>query len=288
MGTAAPTVAGALRDAEATLAAAGVEAPRADAEWLLAGLLGIGRAALGLNARRPLVALVGDRYDDAVRRRAHREPLQRILGWEGFRGLRLRVTADVLVPRPETEQLVEWALAMLPAATTSRRLRAIDVGTGSGCIACALACARRDLDVTAIDVSPAAVMVARGNAEALGIPARAAVGDLLTPIAGASTDLVVANLPYIPDADICALMPEVTEHEPRLALAGGVDGLELIRRVVPDGRRVLRPRAALVLETYGEDQAYAVAALLSAEGFEDVTTHDDLAGITRFVAGRRA
>lgn len=283
----APTVAGALRDAEATLAAAGVETPRADAEWLLAGLLGIGRAALGLNARRPLVAVTAERYDAAVRRRTQRQPLQRILGWEEFRGLRIRLTPDVLVPRPETEQLVEWALALLPGTTVARRFRAIDVGAGSGCIACALAAARRDLDVTAVDVSSAAAAVALGNARALGLAARVAVADLLNAVGDASVDLVVANLPYVAVGVIDGLAPEVADHEPRLALDGGADGLDVVRRLIPDARRVLRPRGALVLETFGALQAETVARLLAATGFVEVTTRADLAGVTRFVAGNR-
>src|SRR5439155_19024747 len=128
-----PTIAAALADAEGRLAAAGVATPRVDAEWLLAGILDVGRNALAINATRPLVEMTATRYADAVRRRERREPLQQILGWEEFRGLRLRVTRDVLVPRPETETLVEWALQLLPPRST-RRLCVADAGTGSGCI----------------------------------------------------------------------------------------------------------------------------------------------------------
>ena len=282
-----PIVDAALTAAEATLAAAGVETPRADAEWLLAGILGVGRAALAVNARRPLVAESAARYDDAVRRRARREPLQRILGWEEFRGLRVRLTPDVLIPRPETELLVEWALGFLPVPASDQRPHVIDVGTGSGCIACALAHERRDVAVTAVDVSVAAAAVARRNVVALGLDVRVVVADLVTATVGASVDLLVANLPYLPDALIGALAPEVAEHEPRLALAGGSDGLDIIRRVVPGARRVLRAGGAVVLETFGAAQAHAVAALLADASFGDVVTRDDLAGVTRFVAGRR-
>jgi release factor glutamine methyltransferase len=222
-----------------------------------------------------------------VRRRAQREPLQRILGWEEFRGLRVRLTPDVLVPRPETEQLVEWALTLLPAPTEARRPRAIDVGTGSGCIACALAGARRDLEVAAVDVSAAAAVVAAGNARALGLVARVVVGDLLSAFRSASADLLVANLPYVPADVIDALAPEVADHEPRSSLVGGADGLDVIRCLTPDAYRVLRPRGALVLETFGALQAETVARLLAGVGFVDVATRADLAGVTRFVAGRR-
>jgi release factor glutamine methyltransferase len=247
-------------------------------------MLDVGRAALAMNARRPLGAEVAARYAEAVRRRARREPLQRILCWEEFRGLRLSLTADVLIPRPETEQLVEWALEL---AGPIERLCAIDVGTGSGCIACAIAHARRDADVTAIDVSDAALAVARKNAEALGLTVRAVVEDLLTARVTSSADLIVANLPYVPDDALVGLAPEVTAHDPRLALAGGPDGLDVIRRLVPDAHRVLRPGGALVLETFSAAQARLVVTLLRTAGFVDVTTRDDLAGITRFVAGRR-
>ena len=282
-----PIVDAALMEAEAILAAAGVETPRADAEWLLAGILGVGRAALAVNARRPLVAVSAARYDDAVQRRARREPLQRILGWEEFRGLRFRLTPDVLIPRPETELFVELALGLLPAPGSGQRPRVLDVGTGSGCIACAVAHERHDVAVTAVDVSAAAAAVARRNVDALGVGVRVVVADLVTATAGASVDLLVANLPYLPDTLIGALAPEVAEHEPRLALAGGPDGLDVIRRLIPGARRVLRSGGAVMLETSGAAQAHAVAGLLAAAGFVDVVTHDDLAGVTRFAAGRR-
>ena len=282
-----PVVEAVLAEAEATLAAARVGTPRADAEWLLAGILNVGRTALAVNARRPLGAPNAERYDEAVRRRAGREPLQRILGWEEFRGLRFRLTPDVLIPRPETELLVEWALGLLPAPVAGHRTRAIDVGTGSGCIACALAHERRDVAVSAIDVSGSTAAVARGNADALGVDVRVVVADLVTATAAASVDLLVANLPYLPEALIGELAPEVTEHEPRLALAGGADGLDVIRRFIPDARRVLRRAGAVVLETLGTAQAQTVGGLLAEVGFVDVGTRDDLAGITRYVAGRR-
>ena len=276
-----------LASATSTLAAAGVETPRADAEWLLAGILDVGRAALALNARRPLATATAERFDDAIRRRARREPLQRILGWEEFRGLRFSLTRDVLIPRPETELLVEWALALIPDGNAGRALSAVDVGTGSGCIACTFAHERRDVSVTAVDVSPDAAAVARANAEALGLSLSIVVADLATAVAPATMDLVVANLPYVPDAVVAGLAPEVTEHEPRLALLGGRDGLDAIRRLVSDARRVLRPGGVIVLETFGAAQAHEAASFLSAAGYVDVATKDDLAGITRFVAGRR-
>src|SRR5882724_12996423 len=140
-----------LDAATTTLEAAGLSSARVDAEWLLAGLLGVGRVAVRLDLAETVPAPIAERYAHAVSRRARREPLQRILGWEEFRGVRVRLTDAVLVPRPETETLVEWALALLPRPS-DRRLLTIDIGTGSGCIACALAAERPDLDVVAVDV----------------------------------------------------------------------------------------------------------------------------------------
>jgi release factor glutamine methyltransferase len=281
-----PTIGAALADAEARLAAAGVETPRVDAEWLLAGILDVGRNALAMNAMRPLVEMAAERYADAVRRRAQREPLQQILGWEEFRGLRLRVTPDVLVPRPETETLVEWALQLLPPAS-ARRLWVADIGTGSGCIACALSAARRDLDVVGVDLSVSASGVARINARALGTPLRVVVADLMAPLRTGSLDAIVANPPYLADAETSTLAPEVALHEPRLALAGGPDGLGVVMRVVDDAPRVLREGGVIVMETGGAAHVDAVAARLREHGFGDVARRADLAGVVRFVAGRR-
>jgi release factor glutamine methyltransferase len=272
-----------LAAATTTLARAGVDTPRVDAEWLLAGLLGVGRATLALELDAGLDAETARRYDAAVRRRAAREPLQHILGWEGFRGLRLRVTPDVLVPRPETETLVEWSLELMPAP----RL-AVDVGAGSGCIACAIAAERPAARVVAIDRSPAAAAVARTNAEALGLGDRidVVVADLLAPLGAAGADLIVANLPYIPTSTLATLSPEVTRHEPVAALDGGADGLAEIRRLIATAGSRLAVGGVLVLETAGGTQTSVVVALMRTAGFTEVATRADLPGVERFVAGR--
>jgi release factor glutamine methyltransferase len=272
-----------LAAATATLARAGVETPRVDAEWLLAGLLGVGRAALARDLDTGLDAETARRYDASVRRRAEREPLQHILGWEGFRGLRLRVTPAVLVPRPETETLVEWALELMPAP----RL-AVDVGAGSGCIACAIAAERPAARVVAIDRSPAAAAVARGNVEALGLGTRVevVVGDLLTPLGAAGADLIVANLPYVPTSTLATLSPEVTRHEPVAALDGGADGLAEIRRLIATAGSRLAAGGVLVVETAGGTQTSVVMELMRTAGFTRVATRADLPGVERFVAGR--
>jgi release factor glutamine methyltransferase len=272
-----------LAAATDTLTRAGVDTPRADAEWLLAGLLGVGRAGLGLRLDTRLDTETERRYAAAVRRRAGREPLQQILGWEEFRGLRVRVTRDVLVPRPETEMLVEWALELVPAPALT-----VDVGTGSGCVACAIAAERRTGRVLAIERAPAAAAVARANVAALGLTARVAVviGDALTMLRDARADLVVANLPYVPTATLATLAPEVAEHEPRTALDGGPDGLGEIRRLVAAAPARLVTGGVLVVETAGGPQAPEVAALMRAAGLTEVATRRDLPGVERFVAGR--
>jgi release factor glutamine methyltransferase len=284
---AATTYADQLAAATTALEAAGLPSARVDAEWLLAGLLGIGRVAVRLELGEAAPAPLAERYARAVSRRARREPLQRILGWEEFRGVRVRLTDSVLVPRPETETLVEWALALLPAPGP-RRLLAIDVGTGSGCIACALASERADLDVVAVDVSPAAAAVARENVRALDLAGRVRVvaADLFAGLRDIRADLIVSNPPYLPSALMPELPPEVRIHEPRLALDGGSDGLAVIRRIATGARPYLRPSGALVVETAGGDQASAAAALLRGAGWDQVTVRGDLIGIERFVAGR--
>ena len=284
---AAATFAAELDAATTALEAAGLSSARVDAEWLLAGLLGVGRVAVRLDLAETVPAPIAERYAHAVSRRARREPLQRILGWEEFRGVRVRLTDAVLVPRPETETLVEWALALLPPPG-GRQLLAIDLGTGSGCIACALASERPDLDVIAVDVSPAAAAVARDNAQALGLAARVGVvaADLLDGVRDLGADLIVSNPPYLPSALVPELAPEVRIHEPRLALDGGADGLTLIRRIATTARRYLRPSGALAIETAGGDQVEAAAALLRAAGWDRVAVRADLVGIERFVAAR--
>jgi release factor glutamine methyltransferase len=284
---AATTYADQLAAATTALEAAGLPSARVDAEWLLAGLLGLGRVAARLELGEAAPALLAERYARAVSRRARREPLQRILGWEEFRGVRVRLADSVLVPRPETETLVEWALALLPAPGP-RRLLAIDVGTGSGCIACALASERADLDVVAVDVSPAAAAVARENVRALDLAGRVRVvaADLFAGLRDIRADLIVSNPPYLPSALMPELPPEVRIHEPRLALDGGSDGLAVIRRIATAARPYLRPSGALVVETAGGDQASAAAALLRGAGWDQVAVRGDLVGIERFVAGR--
>jgi release factor glutamine methyltransferase len=274
-----------LDDAVARLHRAGVESARADAEWLLAAALGITRGRLLAGLDHVLAEDTAERYEVWVAGRARRVPLQHILGTQAFRELTLRVAGEVLVPRPETELLVAWALELLPPSGT--RPLVLDVGTGSSCIACAMAFERPDVRVVALDASPAAVALARENAGALGLADRVTVvlSDLFSGLAPLRADLVVSNPPYVPSDVIDTLAPEVTDHEPRLALDGGPDGLRVIRRLVQEAPCWLRPGAPLVLETFGDAQARNVMVLMQEAGFMNIATKRDLVGITRFVGG---
>jgi release factor glutamine methyltransferase len=280
-----PTVRAALDLGAAALQDAGIEGGRVDAEWLLAEALGIARGGLGLQAHRPLEPPAAARYVRALRRRIAREPLQHIVGTQAFRHVTIKVSGDALVPRPETEVLAGWALELLPPPP--RTPLVIDVGTGSGCIACALASERPDLTVVALDASPRAVALARDNVAARGLAERVTVevSDVFSAVRALRADLIVSNPPYLPTSLIPTLAPEVSQHDPRLALDGGPDGLDVIRRLVEAAPRWLAPAGRLVLETAGGEQARTVVALMRARGFVRVETRPDLAGVERFVAG---
>jgi release factor glutamine methyltransferase len=278
------TVATALARGAAALAAAGVERARVDAEWLLAAALDVPRGRLLAEASRALEGEAAARYASSLARRALREPLQHILGTQAFRDLIVRVSPAAMVPRPETEALVDWALALLPDVAAPVVL---DVGTGTGCIACAVAAERPSARVVALEVSPAAAALARANVVALGLDTRVTVveSDLFGALGGLEADLIVANLPYRARGEIDTLAPEVCRFDPRLALDGGADGLNVIRRIAACVRAHLAPGGALVLETAGGEQARATAHLLRVAGLAGVQARADLAGVERFVAG---
>ncbi len=266
-----------VRQAAATLEAAGCDSPQLDAELLVAHALGTDRAGLVRMEATPLPEPVQELATELVRRRAAREPVSQIVGSRWFRNIEIRVTPAVLTPRPETEHLVEWALGLPDGA------RVADVGTGSGAIALALADERPDLDLIASDVDADALAVAADNAGRLGLAVSFVQSDLLADIDG-NLDAVVSNPPYIPDGDFPGLDPEVRDHEPRIALTSGADGLDTVRRLIAEAAGRGIPRIALEI---GEGQAEATSALLTAAGFTSVEVVNDLAGIGRVVAGTK-
>jgi release factor glutamine methyltransferase len=265
----------ALDSAVVALSAAGVDTPRLDAEVLLAHALGVDRLALVTDRERQVEGPAVRAFQDAVRRRSvAREPVAYITGVKGFRHIDLAVDSRVLIPRPETETLVEAALDL------PRGARVVDVGTGSGAVALALKDERPDLDVVATDTSADALAVARANAARLGLDVAFVEGDLLDG-AGA-VDAVVSNPPYV--ADAAPLAPEIVKHEPAVALFAGEDGLTVIRRLV--SAAASSPARFVALEV-GMGQAGDVAGVLRAAGFGEIEVRPDLAGIERVVAGRR-
>jgi release factor glutamine methyltransferase len=267
------SVSTALADATAALAEAGCDTPRLDAELLLAAALGLTRTALFMAAAATVDDGALTRLSALLARRVAREPVAYILGVRHFRRLSLAVDGRVLIPRPETELLVEAAVSGVAAGA-----RVADVGTGSGAVALALKDERPDLVVTGIDVSEDALAVAAANARRLELDVTFVKGDLL---AGDSYEAVLANLPYVPDG--AALQPEISQYEPQVALFGGADGLEVMRRLAGE----LTGSVSFVALEHGEGQAAAVCALLSAAGFADTQRLRDLAGIERVVVGRR-
>jgi len=286
---AAVPVRDALGGAVDALAAAGVEDPRLDAEVLLAEATGMDRAALVADPGAEVPPAAARRFGEMVRRRLRREPVAYILGRKGFRHIELAVDGRVLVPRPETELLVEVALARRPA-------RALDVGTGSGTIALAIAEELPGCEVTATDTSAAALEVARANAERLGVADRVRFLPGTWPAeeedgGDPGFDLIVANLPYVAESDWSSLPPEIRDWEPHEALLAGPDGLDAIRDLLTDrgspfSRIPGKSSAALALEV-GEGQAPAVAELVREAGFESIEVRRDLAGIERVVIGER-
>lgn len=271
----------ALESAVDALRAAGVEDPRLDAEVLLAEAMGCERSALIADRGAEVPASAGRRFGEMVRRRLRREPVAYILGRKGFRKIELAVDRRVLVPRPETELLVELALELQPASV-------LDVGTGSGAIALAVADELSDCAITATDTSAGALEVAGANAERLGLAERVRFLEGTLP-EGERFDLVLANLPYVTGRDWPSLQAEVTRWEPREALLAGLDGLDAYRALIPECaghlHRYAEQKTGTLAVEVGEGQAEAVAALMRQAGFGRIETRQDLAGIERVVVG---
>jgi release factor glutamine methyltransferase len=272
-----------LRLSAGYLSEHGSPTPRLDAELLIGHALGLPRIELYTNFDRPLAEPELAACRELLERRGRREPVAYILGRWGFHGLDLAVDRRVLVPRPETEVLVERCLGLLDACEAPR---VADVGTGSGAIALALKAARPDAAVTATDVSPDALAVAGANAAALALEVELIEADLLAGVEGRFA-LVASNPPYIGQAEMAGLEPEVTEYEPRLATVAGPAGTEVLERLVAAAPEALEPGGWLVVEC-GAGQAGTVRGMLAAAGAAETFAEPDLAGIERVVGGRWA
>jgi release factor glutamine methyltransferase len=275
--TRAPLARTSIRDALDSsliaLTASGCDTPRLDAEVLLAAAMGLDRATIVADPGRGIEPAAARAFQDSVRRRVQREPVAYILGSRGFRHIELAVDERVLIPRPETEHVVEAALDLPQGA------RVVDVGTGSGAVALALKHERPDLVLTATDVSADALAVARANGARLGLEVTWREGDLLAGVTEA--DAVVSNPPYV---EVGARVPAELGYEPRVALLAGPSGLEIYERLAPAAAAT---GARFVAFEVGEGQSDDVGRLLRSAGFESIDTVPDLAGIQRVVVARR-
>jgi len=281
------TVQSALQRAEGQLADAGIENAALKAEWLLAHVLGCPRLQLALAYRRPLTDKAYETFIALVKRALSNEPVQYITGETSFMGYPIHCDPRALIPRPETERLVD---VVLHTAAIWRKPapRIVDVGTGSGCIAVALAKAKPEANITAVDCSPDALALAAENARLNGVKDRITLiqSDLLEACQSNTFDAVVANLPYIPHTEYAKLPAEVRAFEPVSALDGGPDGLTLIRRLLPQAFASIGPRGWIFLEI-GADQSEPVKRLMDDAGWMDAETLTDLARRDRIVKAMR-
>jgi release factor glutamine methyltransferase len=269
----------ALDGAITAITAAGCETPRLDAELLLAHVLGVGRERLLIDSALTVEGPAVRAFQDAVRRRSvQREPVAYIIGHRGFRHLDLAVDQRVLVPRAETELLVEVGLTLAPQA------RVLDLGTGSGAVALALKHERPDLQISASDASDDALEVARANARRLELDVRWLHADLLAGIPD-EFDAILSNPPYVAEAERAGLAPEIVRHEPASALFAGADGLATIRALITQVSE--RRRVALLGLEVGAGQAQEVAELMARAGFSSLRSERDLAGIERVLVAER-
>jgi release factor glutamine methyltransferase len=283
------TVETARRTLTARFKSGSIESAELDARILVGAALGLDLTGLIAAAARPVTAAEAARLEDLARRRLAGEPVARLLGLKEFWGLPLQLSAATLVPRPDTETVVELCLEMLHAIPDpGRRLRIADIGTGSGAILLALLSELPEASGFGTDISAAALRTASGNAADLGLADRAAfvVCDYAAALSG-PFDLVVSNPPYIRSADIAGLAIEVRDHDPVRALDGGTDGLDAYRTLIPQAARLLAHRGALVVEA-GHGQSSDIQGLMTAAGLTlERPPKADLAGIRRAVAGRK-
>lgn len=274
------------------LAKKGVDSPRLQAELLLAHVLKVPRMRLYLDFERVLEPAEVDQYRELVRRRGQREPLQHIVGTTSFCGLEMAVNRQVLIPRPETEILAElgWKFLSQATAEAGGRPAALDFGTGSGCLAIAIAVKCPEKEVWAVDRSPDALAVARGNAERLGVGDRIRFfeGDGFGALpAGTRFDLVISNPPYIPTGEVATLEPEVRDYDPMGALDGGADGLDFYRRLAAEAGDYLRANGKVMAE-FGDGQGPAVQELFEKQKWIVEALERDYTGRLRILVARRA
>jgi len=291
------TVESARRSLTTRFTSGGIDSAELDARLLIGAVLGLDLTGMIIAANRLLSPDESARLEDFVRRRLGGEPVARILGIKEFWGLPLKLSAETLVPRPDTETVVELALEMLranPAANGPRNLprnhswRIADLGTGSGAILLALLRELPDARGFGTDISAAALQVAQANAADLGLADRATFisCDYAAGLSG-PFDLIVSNPPYVRSADIAGLAAEVRDHDPHRALDGGMDGFDAYRALIPQAARLLAPRGALVVES-GQGQSGQIEDLMTAAGLTgESAPRVDLAGIPRAVAGRK-
>lgn len=282
------SVAGARRALADKFRAAGIDSPELDARILVGHALALDHAALVAFGARSLTAKEEAAIAALASRRLAREPVARIVGSKEFWSLRLRVAAATLVPRPETETVVEAALAAIEAdGPRTRALRIADLGTGSGALLLALLAELPNAVGIGTDTSLGALAVARDNARSLGLTRAQFVGCNMTAALGGPFDLIVSNPPYIASGEIAALSPEARDFDPRAALDGGADGLDWYRVIAASAPALLKPDGVLVVEL-GSGQASAVAALFSAAGLAPSSPRADLQGVPRALLARKA
>lgn len=284
------TVREAIKTGEAHLARAGIETAELDAALLLSHLLDVPHLELWLKQAEKLRPGPAEKFRRLIERRASREPLQHITGWTSFLGLDLHVNRDVLIPRPETEVLAQTALGYLQPRPSP--VAVLDWGTGSGCLALALARALPEAEIVALDVSPEALRTARANATAhrLADRIRFVEGPGLAalrreaaarPLPG-PFDAIVTNPPYVPSTEIASLQPEVRDHDPRLALDGGPDGLDCFRELAAEASEWLKPDGLLLAE-FGDGQTQPLIDVFAFQGWRVVSVEKDLSGRERIL-----
>ena len=267
-----------------------IPSPRVDVEQLLAHVLKCGRVQLYMHFDKPLTINEREQFKNLLRRRVKKEPVAYIIGEKEFFGRPFTVNSSVLIPRPDTESLIEHCLEIFP--DRSRPLKILDIGSGSGAIGLTLACEYPEASVHLVDVCAEAIACGQRNAQGLEVESRVqfiqadARHDLMEKLSCRDFDLIISNPPYIPDADVSSLMDDVLHFEPALALKGGVDGLIFYRDISKYSVPLLKCGSYLVFEV-GVGQSEEVSALMKLQGFQDISARTDLGGVRRVVSGRQ-